>query len=58
MNMRLLGARNMKEIVAEMVDASNIHLHMVSVPSDNLYESNCASDAFFLCLPILNTCCR
>jgi len=48
MNMRLLGARNIKEVVAEMVDASNIHLHMVSVPTDNLYESNCASAAFFL----------
>jgi L-lactate dehydrogenase (cytochrome) len=47
MNMRLLGARNIKEVVAEMVDASNIHLHMVSVPADNLYESNCASGAFF-----------
>lgn len=42
MNMRLLGARNIKEVVAEMVDASNIHLHMVSVPTDNLYERNCA----------------
>jgi L-lactate dehydrogenase (cytochrome) len=43
MNMRLLGARNIKEIVPDMVDASNIHLHTVPVPSDNLYESNCAS---------------
>lgn len=42
MNMRLLGARNLKEIVPEMVDASNIHLHTVSVPNDNLYETNCA----------------
>ncbi|KIK95771.1 hypothetical protein PAXRUDRAFT_826689 [Paxillus rubicundulus Ve08.2h10] len=40
MTMRLLGARNIKEIVPGMVDASNIHLHTVSVPSDNLYESN------------------
>ncbi|KAH7883293.1 FMN-dependent dehydrogenase-domain-containing protein [Phlebopus sp. FC_14] len=40
MNMRLLGARNIKEIVPEMVDASNIHLHTVPVPSDNLYDSN------------------
>lgn len=40
MNMRLLGARNIKEVVPEMVDSSNIHLHIVSVPSDNLYENN------------------
>ncbi|KAF8435122.1 FMN-dependent dehydrogenase-domain-containing protein [Boletus edulis BED1] len=40
MNMRLLGARNIKEIVPEMVDASNIHLHTVSVPNDNLYNNN------------------
>ncbi|KAF9243240.1 FMN-dependent dehydrogenase-domain-containing protein [Melanogaster broomeanus] len=40
MNMRLLGARNIGEIVPEMVDVSNIHLHTVPVPSDNLYESN------------------
>lgn len=42
MNMRLLGARNLKEIVPEMVDASNIHLHAVTVPSDHLYDTNCA----------------
>ncbi|KAG9312199.1 FMN-dependent dehydrogenase-domain-containing protein [Chiua virens] len=40
MNMRLLGARNLKEIVPEMVDASNIHLHTVPVPRDNLYDIN------------------
>jgi len=40
MNMRLIGARHIGEIVPEMVDASNIGLHMVSVPSDNLYEAN------------------
>lgn len=42
MNMRLLGARNLKEIVPQMVDASNIHLHTVPVPNDNLYDTNCA----------------
>lgn len=42
MNMRLLGARNLKEIVPEMVDASNIHLHTVAVPTDSLYDTNCA----------------
>lgn len=41
MNMRLLGARNLKEIVPQMVDASNIHLHTVPVPNDNLYDTNC-----------------
>ncbi|KAF8552935.1 hypothetical protein OG21DRAFT_1317694 [Imleria badia] len=40
MNMRLLGARNLKEIVPEMVDASNIHMHTVPVPNDNLYDTN------------------
>lgn len=42
MNMRLLGARNLKEIVPEMVDASNIHLHASPVPSDTLFDTNCA----------------
>ena len=41
MNMRLIGARNLKEIVPEMVDASNIGCHIVSVPGDELYNSNC-----------------
>lgn len=40
MNMRLLGARTISEIVPEMVDASSIHQHIVSVPTDNLYFSN------------------
>lgn len=41
MSMRLLGARTVKELVPEMVDASSIHQHIVSVPTDRLYESNC-----------------
>ena len=41
MNMRLIGARNLEEIVPEMVDASNIGSHIVSVPGDELYNSNC-----------------
>ena len=41
MNMRLIGARNLREIVPEMVDASNIGSHIVSVPGDELYNSNC-----------------
>ena len=47
MNMRLIGARNLKEIVPEMVDASNIGSHIVSVPGDGLYNSNCKSRFFF-----------
>ena len=45
MNMRLIGARNLKEIVPEMVDASSIQSHIVAVPGDRLYDSNCK----FLC---------
>jgi L-lactate dehydrogenase (cytochrome) len=41
MSMRLIGARNLVEIVPEMVDASNIGCHIVSVPGDGLYNSNC-----------------
>lgn len=41
MNMRLLGARTLKEVVPEMVDASNLSSHVVAVPGDRLYDSNC-----------------
>lgn len=41
MNMRLLGAPTLKDVVPEMVDASNISSHLVAVPSDRLYDSNC-----------------
>jgi len=40
MNLRLLGAPTMKDVVPEMVDASNIHSHLVTVPSDKLYDGN------------------
>jgi len=40
MNMRLLGARTIQEVVPEMVDASNIHSHVATVPVDRLYEGN------------------
>ncbi|KAI3605017.1 mitochondrial cytochrome [Moniliophthora roreri] len=40
MNMRLLGARNISELVPEMVDASALRSHTGSVPTDNLYASN------------------
>jgi len=46
MNMRLIGARNLKEVVPEMVDASNIGCHIVSVPGDELYNSNCKQTGF------------
>ena len=57
MNMRLLGSRTVKEIVPDMVDASNIHMHTVPVPVDNLYEGNCASFHFtFHFRFIIRTC--
>jgi len=40
MNMRFLGANTIQDVVPEMVDASNIHTHLVSVPRDLLYETN------------------
>ena len=43
MNMRLLGARNLKEVVRDMVDASSLHQHIVAVPDDKLFHSNCKS---------------
>jgi hypothetical protein len=45
MNMRLLGAPNLEDVVPSMVDASNIHTHIVSVPGDNLYNNNCENSA-------------
>lgn len=41
MNLRLLGAPTLKDIVPAMVDASNLSSHIVSVPGDRLYDSNC-----------------
>ncbi|KAG6902769.1 hypothetical protein C0995_011917 [Termitomyces sp. Mi166 len=38
MNMRLLGVRNLGELVPEMVDASALRSHVGLVPSDNLYN--------------------
>lgn len=46
MNMRLLGAKTIKDVVPSMVDASNIHSHIVAVPSDRLYEQNCMHAIF------------
>jgi len=39
MNMRLLGARTISEVVPEMVDASALRSHAGLTPSDNLYNS-------------------
>jgi L-lactate dehydrogenase (cytochrome) len=41
MNMRLIGAPTIKDVTREMVDASSIHQHIVSVPDDRLYHLNC-----------------
>ena len=41
MNLRLLGARTIRDVVPAMVDASNIHSHIVAVPHDQLYNANC-----------------
>ncbi|KAG6920221.1 hypothetical protein DXG01_004990 [Tephrocybe rancida] len=38
MNMRLLGARNLGELVPDMVDASALHSHAGLTPNDNLYS--------------------
>lgn len=47
MNLRLLGAQTIKDLVPDMVDASNVHSHLVTVPRDQLYDTNCTP----LCLP-------
>ncbi|KAI0753133.1 glyoxylate dehydrogenase [Daedaleopsis nitida] len=39
MNMRLLGARTIDEIVPEMVDASSLSSHFVMTPPDNLFNN-------------------
>jgi len=39
MNMRLLGARHLGELVPEMVDASALHAHVSLTPNDSLYTS-------------------
>ncbi|KAJ3748598.1 FMN-dependent dehydrogenase-domain-containing protein [Lentinula detonsa] len=40
MNMRLLGAPTIKDVLPEMVDASNLRSHIVAVPSDSLFNTN------------------
>ncbi len=43
MNMRLLGARTIDDLVPEMVDASALNQHIVAVPTDHLFEQTCES---------------
>jgi L-lactate dehydrogenase (cytochrome) len=45
MNLRLLGAPTIKDVVPEMVDASNLSSHGSPVPGDKLYDSNCTSNS-------------
>ncbi|KAG8955612.1 hypothetical protein FRC04_007603 [Tulasnella sp. 424] len=40
MNMRLIGARNISEVVPSMVDTSSLSLHVTTVPEDRLYRGN------------------
>ncbi|KAI0036141.1 FMN-dependent dehydrogenase-domain-containing protein [Vararia minispora EC-137] len=40
MNLRLIGAQTIADVVPSMVDATNIHSHVVAVPGDRLYDSN------------------
>lgn len=54
MNMRLLGARTIQEVVPEMVDASNMHTHVAIVPVDRLYDGNCKSTSDFLSFLLIN----
>jgi L-lactate dehydrogenase (cytochrome) len=46
MNMRLLGAKAIQDVVPAMVDTSNIKSHAATVPGDRLYDRNCKSFIF------------
>ncbi|CAE6533021.1 unnamed protein product, partial [Rhizoctonia solani] len=41
MNLRLLGAPTIKDVVPAMVDTSSLKSHIVAVPHDSLYHTNC-----------------
>ena len=43
MNMRLIGAPKLKDVVPNMVDTRSISVHIVPVPGDRLYDENCKS---------------
>lgn len=47
MNMRLLGAQTIKDVVPDMIDASAIGTHVSPTPGDRLYDSNCEFSSFF-----------
>ena len=49
MNLRLLGAPTIKDVVPAMVDATNIHTHLVAVPHDQLYDANCTHLSHLTC---------
>lgn len=49
MNMRLLGARTIDELVPEMVDASALSSHVVLTPQDTLFHNTCE---YLLAAPI------
>lgn len=41
MNLRLVGATSIKDVSRDMVDYSNLSSHVVAVPGDRLYDTNC-----------------
>lgn len=41
MNMRLIGAPTLKDVLPDMVDTHSISTHVVPVPADRLYDNNC-----------------
>lgn len=53
MNMRLLGAPTLRNVVPEMVDISNLRSHTVSVPDDRLYAGNCECLFLYLTFNIM-----
>lgn len=51
MNLRLLGAPTIADIVPEMVDAHSLHSHS-SPPNDELYHANCGWPPFCMNIPV------
>ena len=49
MNMRLLGARTLDEVVPEMLDTASLSSHVVAVPGDALYNTNCKFNSLIIC---------
>jgi hypothetical protein len=46
MNMRLLGTPTINDLGPHLVDAGSVHMHVVSVPDDRLYNVNCTCAEF------------